>query len=120
MAETKRKLELVNKGVGRTSRKKRGGPKSVGKGSKTLHEAADKAVVRNSRKIAQRLLSKAIEGDLKSAMLLLSFAELEPEPEGAGKIRHKRSVALELAAEPKWPGEATDAEPGTGDREREG
>lgn len=115
VAETKK--ELASKTRGRTSRKK-----AVPRGVRTLREAAGNAVGRNSAQLTQRLLDRALAGDLNSAKLLVALADLQPENEDSGKSRRGLSAAQELAAEPEWQetlSEAT-AETRGGSREPEG
>ena len=123
MAETEQKeLESVSKRQARPSRKKPGQPRCAGKGVKILHEEAGQTVGKNSRKLAKSFLKGALEGNLNSAKLLLSLAELQSDPEDAERSRHGRSLAQSLAAEPEWPEtvDETTAETTGGGREPEG
>jgi hypothetical protein len=119
---TKQKLQAASKTRVRPRRKKPGRSGCAVKGVKILREAAGKKVGENSGKIAQSLLDGALGGDVNSAKLLLSLAELEPEQEDAGNPQLGWSLALALAAEPEWqePVIEASAETRGGSREPEG
>jgi hypothetical protein len=123
MADSKqKKLERVSKARVRPNGKKPGRTGRTGKGVKILRKTAGRTVGENSERIADSLLQGVLKGDLNSAKLLLSLAELEPEQEDAGKPQRGWSAALALAAEPEWqePAMETTAETQGGSREPEG
>jgi hypothetical protein len=89
---------------------------------KKLNEQALKLVDEKATEIAQSLLDSTLEGHVLSARLLVELAEGNLEAEEAMTMRPLRSQALELAAEPEWPGEGIEAaaETAVGSREPEG
>jgi hypothetical protein len=89
------------------------GKKTSGRGASKLSEAADKTLEENSDKIAKSLLESTLKGNIHSARLLVTLAEVKGENENAGRKRRVRSKATKLAAEPQWRGDETDAEPET-------
>lgn len=72
--------------------------------------------------IAQTLLQNAMKGNLASLRCLFELAQRSQEETDEGKARLTRSIASELAAEPQWQDESTEAkaETGIGGREPEG
>jgi hypothetical protein len=75
-----------------------------------LSEAAFKIVDENSERIALVLMESAIKGNSLSAKLLFELAQGNPEMKKALMKGPFRSLALDLAAEPKWPRELADAD----------
>jgi hypothetical protein len=107
MDEAGSKLKLVNKKQSRA--KKLGATGSAGAGVKTLRDAADKAVGENSVRITKSLIESTIAGNVPMAKLLLDLVNAQPEMANAVKHRRRRSVATQLAAEPKWVGKQSNA-----------
>jgi hypothetical protein len=118
MTEKKQKTIPSNKAGVKTDGKMRASRAGV----KKLRIAADKAIGLNSEKITASLMKQTLKGNVNSVKLLLSLAEPQPAQEKAGKRRGRRSAASELAGEPEWPGEPTEAgaEKDGGSREPEG
>jgi hypothetical protein len=89
---------------------------------KKLNEQALKLVDENATEIAKSLLDSTLDGHVLSARLLVELAEGNVEAEEAVTMRPLRSLALNLAAEPQWPGDAPEpaAETGASGREPEG
>jgi len=85
-AKAKKKEEAV---------KEEGGPfgEAGMPGAELLRQAAGSAVGRNSKKIAEVLLRRTLEGDMSSAKLLLTLAEKQP----AVVVKCDHSVAINLA-----------------------
>jgi len=99
----------------------RGKAKGAGtvKKARNLNQAALKLVDENATEIAQSLLKSTLKGHVLSARMLVELAEGNVEAGEATAVRPARSLALELAAEQEWPGEA-DVEAEVGSREPEG
>jgi len=76
---------------------------------KKLNEEAHKIVDENAGKIAQSLYESTILGHVLSARLLVELAEGNVDAEEAMAMRAFRSIASELAAEPQWKDEETEA-----------
>jgi hypothetical protein len=96
--------------------------KKVGRGTAKMKEAADKALEKNSVKIAQSLVDNTIAGNSTSARLLFALAEGQADCEDEPVVQNLCSLAKELASEPEWDGELdeAEAETGLGQREPEG
>jgi len=75
-----------------------------------LNEAASKIVDANSDRIAQELMKRTLEGHAMSTQLLVELARGNPELKKALLKGPFRSLAMDLAAEPKWPRELADAD----------
>jgi hypothetical protein len=75
-----------------------------------LSEAAFKIVDANSDRIALVLMEDVLEGEALSAKLLFELARGNPEMKEALMKGPFRSLALDLAAEPKWPRELADTD----------
>jgi hypothetical protein len=101
---TEKRLEPVGKTGGKTT-----GKKADSAGMRALRKAADKTVEDNSARITASLLKEILEGKLRSGKMLFELAEPQAEKEGASKRGRRRSVAMELAAEPEWQELVTDA-----------
>lgn len=71
-------------------------------GAERLRQAADKLVGRNSKKLADLLTNKALEGDLASTRVLVGLAERKKPKAEPVKKRRGPGMAERLAAEPKW------------------
>lgn len=79
-------------------------------GAELLKRAAGSAVGRNSEKLANLLLDKAMAGDLNSTKLLVTLAERKkPRPEPQKETAKEPSIGPRLltlaekwAAEPQW------------------
>jgi len=100
-----------------------GKKQSLNGGARTLRQLAFQTVQDNGARIAKSLLKQTLGGDFSSAKLLISLAEPRAEKEGARKKnRRGRSVALDLAEEPQWCDQETEAtaETGFGNRGLEG
>ncbi len=92
-------------------------------GARTLRQLAFQTVQDNGAEITESLLKRTLGGDFSSAKLLISLAQPRAEKEGTRKkTRRGRSAALELAEEPQWQDEETEAtaETGFAGREPEG
>jgi hypothetical protein len=76
---------------------------------KKLNKEALKLMDEKATEIAQFLLNNTLDGQVPSARLLVELAEGDVGAEEALTMRPFRSVALELAAEPQWKGEETEA-----------
>ena len=76
---------------------------------KKLNKEALKLVDEKAPEIAKSLYESTIKGHVLSARLLVELAEGDVEAEEAMTMRPLRSIALELAAEPQWKGEETEA-----------
>ena len=72
---------------------------------KKLNDEALKLVDEEAAKIAKSLLDSTLQGHVLSARLLVELAEGNAEAEEVLTMHPRRSVALDLAAEPQWPGE---------------
>jgi hypothetical protein len=120
--QQQQQLEVGSKAHVRPNRKKPGRAGCTGSGAKILREAAGKAVNEKGKEIAESLLKGALKGNVSSAKLWLSLADLKQEQEDAGKRRHGWSTAQALAAEPQWqePEAEASAETTGGSREPEG
>lgn len=77
---------------------------------------------KHSTGIAETLLLNAMKGNAASMRYFFGFAQGSQEEADVGKTRLTRSIASELAAEPQWHEESTEAEAetGMGGREPEG
>ena len=75
-----------------------------------LNEAAIKIVDVNSDRIAQVLMENTFKGHSMSAQLLFELARGNPEMQKALMKGPFRSLAMDLAADPKWPRELADAD----------
>ena len=75
-----------------------------------LSRAAFKIVDKRGDEIADVLMEEALRGHSMSAKLLNELARGNPEMKEALMKGPFRSLALDLAAEPKWPRELADAE----------
>jgi hypothetical protein len=89
------------------------------KKAKKLNKAALKLVDERATEIAQSLYESTMDGNVVSARLLVELAEGNVAAGDAMVVRPLRSLALDLAAEPEWPGVA-DVEAEVGSREPEG
>jgi hypothetical protein len=85
-------------------KKTRGGTKAG------LSQAAFKIVDERGDEIADLLMKSAIRGDRLSSKLLNELGRGNPEMKKALMKGPFRSVAMDLAAEPKWPRELTDVD----------
>ena len=74
-----------------------------------LSEAARKIVDEHSDRIAEALMESVLKGDSMSSKLLNELALGNPEMKKALMKGPFRSLAMDLAAEPKWPRELADA-----------
>jgi hypothetical protein len=84
-------------------------------GARTLRQLAFQTVQDNGARIANSLLKQTLGGDTSSAKILISLGEPRGEKEGVRKKnRRGRSAALELAEEPQWRDEETEATVETG------
>jgi hypothetical protein len=80
-------------------------------GTKTgLSQAAIKIVEERGDEIAIAMVESALLGHTLSAKLLKELAQGNPEIKKALMKGPFRSVALDLAAEPKWPRELADVD----------
>jgi hypothetical protein len=111
VAENGKKTTAVGMGPKRQSP---AGKAKAAKGVESLREAAGQKVEQHSEEIAESLYQRAVDGDLKSAQLLISLAELHPDGEETETSRPIWSSAMQLAAEPRWGGELTEEAAGTG------
>ena len=77
---------------------------------------------KNSTGIADALLLSAMKGNVASLRYFFELAQGSQKEMDVGKARLTRSIASELAAEPQWHDESTEAkaEVGMGGREPEG
>lgn len=74
------------------------------RGSEKMREAADKAMARDSKKLAAALSDNGQKGQLSSIKFMYELSEAgaeDQEHEGARKIR---DLATELANAPQWTG----------------
>jgi hypothetical protein len=71
-------------------------------GAVRLQKAASRAVGRNSRKLTQMLLDKALAGNVESTKLLVALAEPKKTEEKPKKKRRGLTEAQRLALEPAW------------------
>jgi F0F1-type ATP synthase membrane subunit b/b' len=76
---------------------------------KKLNKEARKIVDEKATEIAESLLNSTLDGHVLSARLLVELAEGNVEAEEAMTMRPLRSMAADLAAEPPWRGEETEA-----------
>ena len=76
---------------------------------KRLNKAAFKVVDENADTIATALLKATTEGHVLSARLLVELAEGDVDVEEAVLKRPLRTLAMRLAEQPQWTGEAPDA-----------
>jgi hypothetical protein len=97
---------------------KRRGPGSAKKtgrqGATKLNKAASKSMQENSAVIADALLQSGMKGNMASLRYLFELAQGSQGETDVGKSRLTRSIASELAAEPPWHDELTDAKAKTG------
>lgn len=93
------------KAKNRTAVKKSSNGKTI-----RLNEAAFKIVDERGDEIAEALMKSAFQGDRLSTTLLNELARGNPEMKKALMKGPFRSLALDLAAEPKWPRELADAD----------
>jgi hypothetical protein len=96
---------MAEAGQGRGKPKKAGTKKERGPneaGPVRLQRAAARAVGRNSGKLTQMLLDKALAGHVESTKLLVTLAEPKKTDEKAKKKRRGPSMAERLAQEPSW------------------
>jgi hypothetical protein len=98
------------------------GKGNAGRDLKKVNKAALKLMEDKAGEIADALYGDLLGGKLLSARLLVELAKGSAEAAEAVTMRPFRSLALELAAEPEWPGEVLEAaaETGIGSREPEG
>jgi hypothetical protein len=75
-----------------------------------LSEAAFKIVDERGDEIAELLVENALKGHTLSATLLNGLAQQNPELKKALMKGPFRSLAMDLAAEPKWPRELADVD----------
>jgi hypothetical protein len=75
-----------------------------------LSEAARKIVDERGGDIAAALVKDFLEGHTLSGKLLNELAQANPEMKKALMKGPFRSLAMDLAAEPKWPRELADAD----------
>jgi hypothetical protein len=75
-----------------------------------LNEAAFKIVDERGDEIADSLMESALKGHVLSTKLLIELAKGNPEMKKALMKGPFRSLAMDLAAEPKWPRELADAD----------
>ncbi len=96
--------------------------KAVGRGKAKMNAAAGKTLEEHSEKIANSLLNSTLGGNASSARLLFSLAEGQVDCEDEVAMQGLRSLAEELASEPQWAAEVTEAfaETGFGQREPKG
>jgi hypothetical protein len=71
-------------------------------GVEKLKKAADKVLGRNSAKLANLLLDKAVEGKLEGARLLVKLAEGKKPPVKPKRTWDGKTYAEMLASEPEW------------------
>jgi hypothetical protein len=71
-------------------------------GVEKLKKAADKVLGRNSTKLANLLLDKAVEGKLEGARLLVKLAEGKKPPVKPKRTWDGKTYAEMLASEPEW------------------
>ena len=71
-------------------------------GVEKLKKAADKVLGRNSAKLANLLLDKAVEGKLEGARLLVKLAEGKKPPVRPKRTWDGKTFAEMLASEPEW------------------
>lgn len=95
--------------AGRTATSKAGdgtrqGQTAATDGAEALKKAADREVARNSKKLAEVLRKKAMEGDLASTKLLVTLAENKKPIEEAAEKPSGPTLAQRWAAEPPWTG----------------
>jgi hypothetical protein len=93
--------------VGRAS-KIQAEKKAVGNGTARMNEAADKALEKNSEKIATSLLNGTLNGNATMAKLLFALAAGQIDCENEVLVKRLCSLATELEAEPEWNGESTE------------
>jgi hypothetical protein len=86
-------------------------------GVERLKKAADRVLGRNSAKLANLLLDKAVEGKLEGARLLVKLAESKKPPVKPKRTWDGKTLAEMLASEPEWvePEEELE-EPGTNEQ----
>ncbi|MGD0892662.1 MAG: hypothetical protein ABR923_14120 [Terracidiphilus sp.] len=71
-------------------------------GAEELRRAADRVILRDSKRLAKLLGEKAIQGDLNSVKMLVGLAEKKkPEPE-TGKRHALFDFIKDMAAQPVW------------------
>jgi hypothetical protein len=73
-------------------------------GAEQLRQEADKRVGRNSKKLADLLMTKALAGDLASTKVLFGLAEHKKPIQELVKNDYGLTMAERLAAEPQWEG----------------
>lgn len=73
--------------------------------AKMLNKEALKIMDEKAIEIAMSLLDSTLKGHVLSARMLVELAEENMEADEAMMMRPLRSVALNLAEEPEWPGE---------------
>lgn len=93
--------------------------KTVSRGTAKMKAAADKALEKNSTKIAQKLVDNTLAGNNTSAKLLFSLADGQIDCEDEPVVQRLCSLAEKLAKEPEWDGELNEAEAETGVGQRE-
>jgi hypothetical protein len=71
-------------------------------GVEKLRKTADRVLGRNSAKLANLLLDKAVEGKLEGARLLVKLAESKKPPVKPKRTWDGKTFAEMLASEPEW------------------
>lgn len=74
-------------------------------GAELLRQEADKRVGRNSKKLADLLMTKALAGDLACTKVIFGLAEHKKPIKELAKNDYGLKMAERWAAEPEWEGE---------------
>jgi len=114
MKLVKERQAVTKKPRGTGSRKK-----AVNGGTAKMKAAANKTLKDYSEEIAVSLLNGTLKGNAAIAKLLIELANGKADCEDEAVVQRCRSLAEDLASEPKWVGEASEAEQETGLKERE-
>jgi hypothetical protein len=104
MSGLKPKVVAMNRKPRQKAKKGTTRKRTVKRGSEKMRDAADKAMARDSKKLAKALSESGQKGQLSSIKFMYELSEAGAEDhadEGARKIR---DLALELANAPQWTG----------------